>query len=71
MPTITIDLTAQQAQRLQDALTVALELGQPATITDAQDFIKLKLKQLVVSTERQAVRAQADSTVTDFDPSVT
>ena len=69
MPTITIDLTAQQAQRLQDALSESL--GQPATVDDAKTYIKIKLRQLVQSSEKRVAEAQAAAAAVDFDPTVT
>lgn len=68
MPTITINLTAQQAQRLQDAITESGNMQTPATIADAQAFIKSFLKVSVESSERRVAERQLQTNL--FDPEV-
>ena len=66
MPTITINLTAQQGQRFQDALTRAH--GVPATLDDAKAFIKSNIQDYVINSERGvALQAIQDN---PFDPEV-
>lgn len=68
MATITLDLTAGQATRLQDAMTIALHLDQPATLDDAKGYIIADLKQLVRNTERrEAAEAAKAGLPVDID----
>lgn len=59
MPTITLDLTAGEATRLQDALTETLRLETPATVADARDYIIGNLKQIVRSSESRVAETAA------------
>lgn len=68
MPSITINLTAQQAQRLQDAITESGNMQTPATVEDAQAFIKSFLKASVESSERRVAERQLQTNL--FDPEV-
>ncbi len=68
MPSITINLTAQQAQRLQDAITESGNMQTPATIEDAQAFIKSFLKASVEASERRVAEKQLQTNL--FDPEV-
>ena len=68
MPTITINLTAQQAQRLQDAITEMANLPSPATMVDVQLLIKSHLKLIVENSELRVATKQL--LATPFDPEV-
>ena len=70
MATITIDLTAKQAVRVQAAIKDALRLEEPATTNDARRYLIQQLKKLVVQYERnESVRvARAAALPFDLEP---
>lgn len=66
MPTITIDLTAPQAQRVQDAFEY-ISNGQPVTIDTARGFLVAKLIQKVKGIETEKAKDLAAAGITDLD----
>lgn len=54
MPTLTIDFTADQTQRISEAFQTMLELPDPATEADIKAWIIDNLKSIVRSVERTA-----------------
>lgn len=67
MPTVTLTFSAAHAARIQEALTFALRLEQPATLEDFKGYIVADVKQLIRNTERQIAREAAESPITDVD----
>ena len=66
MPDITITITTAQTQRIQDAFTVALELGAPATQADIKNYLIDHMKNVVMASERR-VHDAAHSAGDDLD----
>ena len=56
MPTITIDLTAQQAQRVSDAFEFAM--GTPPTMADVRQHLVRELKAFVLNQEKRKAEEQ-------------
>lgn len=65
MPTITINITAQQAQRLQDAWVK--HFGVTPTIADVRQHLVKELKAIVMQGEKKAAEEVAASPP-PFDP---
>lgn len=62
MPSITLTFDAANATRLQNALTGAKGLEQPATAEDLKDYIISNLKQMVrLEEERVAYNAAVEA----------
>lgn len=62
MPSLTIDFTPANALRVQDALTVLLNLEAPATMADLKGHLISLLRDEVLTFERrQALRTAAAS----------
>jgi len=66
MPSITITITAQQAQRLQDAWAVLNPDAEPLTLDTAKQLLIRELRAIVLLGERKA--AEALLTDNPFDP---
>ena len=78
MPSITINFTNAQTQRIKDAATGALNPGdwdegshvftpRPATVEDIKDFIIRDLKRLIVSYERNQAKLIAHNSIDEVD----
>ena len=71
MPSLTIDVTAPQAQRVMAAFTTYLRPvdgngdPRPAVASDVKAYIKSEIKRIVLNMEKQA--AEQAVTVPDFD----
>jgi len=59
MATLTINFTAPNATRLQNALQESLALEDPATLADLKEYVMLDLRQLVRTSERRVAAAAA------------
>jgi len=66
MPTITIDLTATQATRVQQAIGRLLALGRPATLQESRTFIINRIKDSILQQEQQDAR-DAVNTIIPID----
>lgn len=62
MPEFTISLTVAQAQRVASAYSF-LNGGNPATAAQVQSWIKEKIKDVVLSSERNAATKAAVDTI--------
>lgn len=62
MADLTITIPDTAVQRVRDAFTEMLDLGQPATVEDVRQYIIADLKQKVQAAERRvAQRAAQDA----------
>jgi len=59
MATLTINFTAANAARLQDALQESIIIDRPATLADLKEYVITDLKQLVRNSERRAAARAA------------
>ena len=62
MASFTINVTAANATRLQNALTESLDMEEPATLADLKDYVIQDLKQLCRSSEQRVAAAAAQPT---------
>ena len=67
MPSVTINFSAAQAQRLQAALEANTRSDAPATLADLKQYIISDLKRLVRRTEQRAAARAAAQATTDID----
>ena len=67
MPTLSIDLTASQATRVQAALKKQLSMTTNPTMAEIQEWVKGQMRLVVFSQERRT--AELAITDTAFDPS--
>lgn len=64
MPTLTIDLTTEQAVRIQVAVGQALALERNATLQESRTFIINRIKEAVLQQERKAAEAAINNITT-------
>jgi len=67
MPSITINFSPEHATRIQDALTYALGLEQPATAADLKAYVIADVRQLVRNTEKRMAEEAASAPIDYVD----
>jgi hypothetical protein len=53
MPTLSIDLTTEQANRISEAVGKLLSLGRPATPAEARTWLISRIKDAVLAQEKK------------------
>jgi hypothetical protein len=60
MPTLSIDLTVEQATRISEAIGRSMSLGRPATMQEARTWIISRIKEAVLVQEKRDALAAVD-----------
>ena len=65
MAVLTVTFTAENATRIAAAFQETLDLEQPATATEVEQYVKEKIKQVVRASEKRVAEAAANPNPAD------